>query len=137
MKKIKKEAPLSTQSTILKRDRPQVTFDFSQLVEYSYTKAEDVEFFTKLLHHLKAYSALTWPEIETNGKHKMGCEVLKSSVLATKAIGKLPHDIGKIYMLRATSGNQVLCGTRIGNTFQVYFIEYKHGDISTHGHKQK
>lgn len=113
-----------------------VTFDFSPLNEYSYDKANS-SFFIKLLAQFRKYSGLTWERIRSNSVHRLGCEVLGSDVLVAKARNLLPDTSRRVYLLRATTDNQVLCGYRVGSVYQVHIIEYRHEDVSTHGNRRR
>lgn len=113
-----------------------ITFDFSPLNEYSYDKANS-SFFIKLLAQFRKYSGLTWEQVRSNSVHRLGCEVLGSDVLVAKARNLLPDTSRRVYLLRATTENQVICGYRVGSVYQVHLIEYRHGDVSTHGSRKR
>lgn len=113
-----------------------LTFDFSPLNEYSYDEANS-SFFIKFLAQFRKYSGLTWEQIRSNSVHRLGCEVLDSDVLVAKARNMLPDTSRRVYLLRATTDNQVICGYRVGSVYQVHLIEYRHEDVSTHGNRKR
>lgn len=50
---------------------------------------------------------------------RLGCEVLDSDALVAKARNLLPDTSRRVYLLRATTENQLICGYRVGSKFAV------------------
>lgn len=111
-----------------------ISFGFSNLKNISYGKAKnDSDFFIHYLQQLQKLSLLTWDDIRSTQKHGLGAETIEVKFLKEKAKNVLSPGISKLLVLRATGDNHVFLGFRDANTFQVIFIEYKFGDIYSHG----
>ena len=76
---------------------------------------------------------MDWNLIYSTSKHSFGAESIKVEVLKDAAKNKLSSDITKLTVLRATGDNKAFLGYREENVFKVIFIEYKFGDIYSHG----
>lgn len=115
-----------------------VIFDFSKLTPLSYTDCGgDTKFFVSLLDRLKVYSSLSWEGVRLTHRHGFGSELMdiNSRNFSPQVVNIAPKGGAKFIILRSSGDNRVMCGLRAGNAFQVYFIEYRHGDISRHGGK--
>lgn len=138
-------------NTLIKRQTATVTasqlpiiFDFSELRPISYIDAKKdnsgaSRFMLGMLERFQTISQTTWAAAITAHHHtKVGIEKLKKSSMTRSAQERLPDDVSELIAFRSTGDNQVMAGIRIGNVFKVFFIEYRHGDISLHnktGHK--
>lgn len=122
----------SPQEKELKREL--VRFDFSDLQSISYSKAsKDCKFFISFLDRLKKLSSLSWNDVYTTQKHSFGTEYIKVKHLTQQAQNKVSPDIEKLLVFRASGDNRAFLGIRQNNIFKIFFIEYTHNDIYSHG----
>lgn len=111
-----------------------ILFDFQHLQPCSYTAAErDGAFFISFLDHLRKFGQLRWSTLYTTQRHGFGTETMEVSSLCAYAQERVPADIKKLLVLRATGNNHVFLGYRMGNVFHILFLEYRFGDIYSHG----
>lgn len=117
----------------IKGEPEALSFGFDELTDISYTDAsKDSEFFISLLQRMKKYCQLSWSGIRTAQRHGFGTESIEVKSLNEGARNRIPSQLNKLLVLRATGNNHAFLGYRKGNVFQVLFIEYQFGDIYKH-----
>jgi len=116
-----------------KEDCDSLFFGFAEMINISYTKAEnDSKFFIAFLQRMQKFCQLSWKGVRTSQKHSFGAEPIDVQFLSEKARQNVPKGLKKLLVLRATGDNHSFLGYRDGNVFQVIFIEYEFGDIYSH-----
>lgn len=107
-----------------------VIFDFSKLTPLSYTDCGGTKFFVSLLDRLKVYSSMSWEGVRQTQRHGFGSELMdiNSRNFSPQVVNIAPKGGAKFIILRSSGDNRGMCGLRAGNAFQVYLIEYRHGD---------
>lgn len=133
MAKLKKLTP--TPSAISNTQNDEIVFSFKGLKRYSYdTASNDGVFFIRYLERLSKISTQTWAAAYSTGKHGIaGIEPMKVDSLTKAAQNLVPSGIECLIVMRATGDNHAFLGHRIGNVFNVIFIEHEFGDVYNHG----
>ena len=117
----------------VKKEPEVLSFGFDELTDISYTDASnDSEFFVSFIQRMRKYCLLSWSGIRTAQRHSFGTESIEVKFLNEGARNRVPSQLNKLLVLRASGDNHAFLGYRKGNVFQVLFIEYRIGDIYQH-----
>lgn len=110
-----------------------MSFNFSELADYSYTGARNNnKFFIEFLQRLKKLSELTWEVICQSPRHSFGFETIDRECLKKAAQNKVSPEVKKLFVFRATGNNHVFLGNLNGHIFNIILIEYNFGDVYKH-----
>ncbi|SHM37328.1 hypothetical protein [Fibrobacter sp. UWB7] len=132
-KKLKKLTP--TLGAISNPQNEEIVFSFKNLKSYSYnTATNDGAFFIRYLERLSKISSQTWAAAYTTDRHGIaGIESMKVASLTEAARNLVPSGIESLIVMRTSGDNHVFLGHRIGNIFNVIFIEHEFGEVYNHG----
>ncbi len=111
------------------KEEHRISFSFRMLHPISYTDT-DARFFVKFFERLKKLSEFTWKQIDVSARHSFGYEKIPVSKIRPKV--NLTSEIKELHVFRATGDNHSFLGFRIGDVFNVVFIEANFGDIYKH-----
>lgn len=130
-KKIKKQ----DESTSIKK-KPEDSypvFCFKYLQQHSYNACSDPSFFIDFLERLKKLGNLGWKGINGAARHSFGTEKMPIKKIKVKTFPPIvTQEVEALTVFRATGSNLPFLGIRLGDTFQVIFIEASFGDIYDH-----
>lgn len=130
-KKLKKQE--ESASIKKKPEEKYPVFCFKYLQRYSYNSCTDASFFIEFLERLQKLGQLGWQQIQGSGRHSFGMEKMPIKQIKAKNYPSIvTEDVEELTVFRATGSNLPFLGLRIGDTFQVIFIETKFGDIYNH-----
>lgn len=108
-------------------------FCFKHLQPYSYPGCKDASFFIEFLERMKKLANLGWQGIRGAGRHGFGLEKIPIKQLRiTNFPPIITEDVSELLVFRATGSNLPFLGLRMGDTFQVLFIETNFGEIYPH-----
>ena len=108
-------------------------FCFKYLQPYSYKNCNDPSFFVDFLERLCKLANLGWKSIDISARHSFGTEKIPIRDLKPNSLPPIiTEDVKELVAFRANGNNLPFLGLRLGNTFQIIFIETAFGDIYDH-----
>lgn len=86
----------------------------------------------KFFERLQKLAELGWKEIQRNGRHNYGWELLPINQIKHQLPSIVTPDVEKLYVFRYTNANNPFIALRNGNVLHVLMIEANFGDIYNH-----
>lgn len=133
MSRIKKAPLPSTDIEHSQAGGDDIVFSFKYLHEHSFTgKRVKADFLQGFLLRLKKLSELGWQRIRQEKRHGYGCEKIPISQIKADVQSTPTPDTSYLLAFRSSGDNRAFLGVQTGSTFQILFIEARHGDIYEH-----